>query len=72
MKRSEMVKVLQDSFLYHMNNSPPDEMFDTDEKMYDRILLDLEVKGMKPPSTNVYLPEVGTEVLMNKWDKESE
>ena len=46
MKRSEMVKILRDSFIYHMNPTGPAE---TDEEMYSNILMDLENAGMHPP-----------------------
>jgi hypothetical protein len=45
MKRSEMVKILADSFWKHMNC----DCCETDEIMYDTILKELEEKGMLPP-----------------------
>ena len=47
MKRSEMLKIIQDSFNYHMN--PPGPTADTDEEMWNRILKDIENVGMLPP-----------------------
>lgn len=49
MKRSEMIAILQKSFIYHMN---PDGPAETDEEMYSNILHDLEVVGMEYIDSN--------------------
>lgn len=49
MKRSEMVKVLRDSFVKHMNPNGP---ANNDYLMYSFILRDLEVAGILPPYHN--------------------
>lgn len=64
MKRSEMLKILQDSFIYHMNPAGPAE---TDEEMYSNILADLERAGMIPPISHF---DLGLE--HNEWESENE
>jgi len=68
MKRSEMVKFLQETFIKHMNS---EELASTDEEMYSMILRDLENEGMLPPFTD--LNKGSTEHpswYANDWDKE--
>jgi len=47
MRRSEMVELLQETFLRHMNCT--EDCCGTDEKMYSNILRELEDAGMMPP-----------------------
>jgi len=46
MKRSEMVNILRNSVLHHMNCQ---DCCKTDEEMYSMILEEIEEAGMTPP-----------------------
>lgn len=48
MKRSQMLKILRESFIFHTNNPFGAE---SDDEMYSNILFDLEKAGMKPPKS---------------------
>lgn len=50
MKRSEMIKILQSSFIEHMNCV---DCCNTDDQMYNKILGDIEQAGMMPPAYNL-------------------
>lgn len=65
MKRSEMLKILNNSFWFHMNC----DCCYSDELMYSAILKDLENAGMLPPTDTKVL--YGT-IFEPKWDSEDE
>ena len=54
MKRSEMLKLLKESFTKHMHQI--DCTCETDAEMYEHILTDLENAGMLPPPSNIINP----------------
>lgn len=76
MKRSEMVKKLNDLIIEHMNCRG--ECCNTDEEMYSTILAKLEQLGMKPPERvfwnrrpdGALLPSPKNGNMINEWDKE--
>lgn len=69
MKRSSMVKILEDAFWVRMN----DRHLLTDEEMYSAILKDLEEAGMHPPKiqTDIYLRSECDFMWVNEWEPES-
>lgn len=62
MKRSDMLKILRNAFIEHMNCS----CCDTEDQMYSKILLILEQQGMMPPVTMLS----HLKVLDSSWDPE--
>lgn len=68
MKRSEMLKVLRDSFLYQMNV----ESVTTDDEMYSNILKDLEDAGMIPPRHKDYIDTLDRHPRSYEWEHEND
>lgn len=70
MKRSQMLEILRNSFVEHMNSYE----INTDEEMYSAILADLEKNGMMPPTTTKqdpgHFPGDDFNYQINEWDEE--
>lgn len=62
MKRSQMLEILRESFLNHMNC----QCCTTDEEIYSKVLKELEDAGMIPPVT-ILMP---LNIKDNGWDAE--
>lgn len=75
MKRNDMIKILKDSFHYHMEC----QCCFTDHVMYSRILKELEQSGMQPPKVKwqeLVVGDDGKEYMLdfaeNEWESENE
>jgi hypothetical protein len=68
MKRSDMIKILRDSFLEHMNC----QCCSTDEELYSKVLQILEKAGMLPPNCKLHEPGIFHVNESHKWEPEDE
>lgn len=70
MRRSEMIKILQNSFLEHMNCSY--DCCSTDNELYSKILIDLEKHGMLPPYNPIGSESLEGHIQLCQWTPEKE
>jgi len=72
MKRSDMIKILADSYWKYMNSSDPE--VDTDLKLHSRVLQDLEDAGMLQPGfdSGLYDRTNCENYFINDWEQEGE
>ena len=68
MKRSEMVKILQTSFIFWMNCTEDGLTPKNDDELFCRILGDLEKAGMLPPFCEEVYDKIGD--FGHEWEPE--